>query len=91
MDNQTLANNIGATLRAAERSVQAGNMGQAIVNLATLHSNLGQAFVAFNAVAQKAGVDALDWGAIATDAPAKGGFHTNSGGTPKGPPKPTGE
>lgn len=82
-DNQQLANDIGAAVRAAERSVQAGNTGQAIVDLGTLHGLLDKAYLAFNEVADAAGVAALEWGPIASDGAARGDVHTNSGGTPK--------
>lgn len=78
-DYQTLANEIGESLRTAERSAQSGNLGQTIADLGTLHGKLGQAFVAFNEVAQEAGVDALDWDPIAGNVAAGDAQRTGGG------------
>lgn len=85
-DNQTLANDIGATLRAAERAAQAGNLGQTITDLARLHAKLGKAFLAFNVVANEAGREPLEWGAIAGNDDT--GSAQRSGGGNKAEPTP---
>lgn len=82
-DDQELANSIGTALRAAEVSVQTNNMGQAIADLGTLHGLLGTAFVAVNALRDRAGEAPLDWDAVAGNSAARSGLHTDSGGTPK--------
>jgi hypothetical protein len=79
-DYQEIANACGTSLRAAEVAVQGNNMGQAIVELGTLHVALTEAFKAANELGA-----GLDWDQAAGNrTAARGDFQTESGGGNKG-------
>jgi len=84
MQDQELANSLGANQRQLEQAIADGDMDAAAGFAAAGHELLGRAFVSANSMRKRLGLPEMSWDAAAGN--STGGAPNESGGTPKGMP-----